>query len=399
MLATAAPTAAQQAGREPAPGTSSQGGFTYINAERTVTASGRLRFWRAYANNGARVLLKVYRSEGNRLVLVGTSALELVPPGTLATFACDIPVSRQDYLGCYCPDANCVDRFPDGITLTIEGDVGTQELAQLHVEYGEPALFAGTTENIDVPAHASRELVIPAVARTPGYEGTFWQTSLDLFNTSNEETLLGLYFNRTRKDNTLPAATAQLTLPPRQSTTVDDVLLELFELEQDVGFVDIVATAPVIAHARVFTTTAQGSFGHTVPGLPARWATRAETSVPGANPNGPLQYLFEVSESEQWRSHLGVVNTSAVPLTLEVRAIRDNTPVGQSLRIDLAPHSHRQINRILTRCAVPSPSLGAIIMVAPEQGSSGSFLSYLSRIDNSSGDAVFLMGARESTLF
>ena len=136
----------QQAGRDPAPGLPQPGGVTLIDTEHPVTSSGTLDLWRATSAQGARVMLKVFRPEGNRLVLIGTSSLETVAAGEVATFSCKIPVARNDLIGCYCPDSSCVDAFTDGTTLAGDGD----EPAGYSHDPDVTASFS-VTDNLDGP--------------------------------------------------------------------------------------------------------------------------------------------------------------------------------------------------------------------------------------------------------
>lgn len=392
------PAAAQTAGRPPAAGTALPAGSTYIDQDHPVTSSGELRVWQAFASDGARVMLKVYRPEGDRLLLVGSSPLETVPAGGVATFACRIPVARNDLIGCYCPDSSCVDASGSGRTLVAVGDVGTSPAAVFAEGTGSPAIFAAGSELMDVPSTADTDLVVPAVGRTPGIGGTLWRTRLELFNTAASETSVAVFLNLSDQDNTTPAASAQLTLPPRSVVVVEDLIAESFGLDQAVGSVDVVAAAPVIAHARIANAGSDvGTFGQSVPGVPARWAVGRE-EVPGLDPNAGLVYLFQAEQTADFRTNLGVASIAATPLVVEVTARSGGEVVGTPLPLTLAPYSHTQVNRVLDALGVPPGTPGVRLEAAAAAGSEGRFFAYISRVDNGSGDAVFLLGERQPSL-
>lgn len=392
------PVAAQSAGRQPLPGTPSDGGVTLIDRDSPASQSGVLRLWRTYSTSGARVILKVYRPESDRLVLVGASALETVPPGRFATFTCMIPVSRNDYIGCYCPDSTCIDRFPNGVVFRADGDVGTVLTSQLLSESGTPALYAATTPSVDIPSTADRNLVLPVAARTPGYNNTMWLTSFELFNPSYTAVTATLFLNLSDRDNTTPAASARIEVPGRATVVFEDLMWEVFQMQQATGAVDVVALSPVLAHARISNNgTGNGSFGQLVPALPSRWAS-GKDHVAGFNPNGDNVYLFEVREDESWRTNLGVVNISSVPLTVLIRAWDDDEEVGRPLAVNVEPRSHTQISRILNVLSAPGHLHQLLLQVNAAETTSGRFFAYASRVDNRTGDAVFLMGVRESSL-
>ncbi len=397
-LAAAAALPAQEAGRDPAPGTPAPGGATYLDAEHPVTASGELRLWRVHSTSGARVMLKVWRPEGERLVQVGTSPLEAVPPGATATFVCRIPVSRGDLIGCTCPDATCVDRFADGLALVADGDVGTAPAAGFAAGVGTPALAAGTSPLLDIPSAAGTDLVLPVAARNPGLNGTRWTTDLEIFNIADRATTVALFFNLSDTDNTTPAGSAQVVVPARSVLTFSDAVGQLFALDDVTGSLDLVASAPILAHARIANIGGgQGSFGQHVPAVPAEWAV-GDDGEPGLAPNADVVQLFEVREDTAWRSNLGVVNVAAVPLEVEVRALTGTVVVGSTLALQLPPFAHTQVTRVLDLIGVAPGTPGVRLVVAAAPGTGGRLLAYLSRVDNLTGDAVFVPGATQLPL-
>ena len=387
---------AQQAGQDPVPGQPQPGGTTFIDLAYPVTSSGTLDLWRAAGPQGTRVMLKVYRPDGNRLVLVGTSPLETITADGIATFACRIPVARNDLIGCFCPDSSCVDAFSDGDAMSAIGDLGSSPLSDYALDTGTPAIFAAGSLLADVPSTASSDLVVPVVARTPGFNSTVWSTGLEIHNTSDRPTQVALFFNRSDTDNTTPAATAQAMIDPKSTLVFDDLLAEAFELDDDTGSVDIVSTEPVFAHARIANSGgASGSYGQSAPAVPVAWAL-GEDAVPGANPDAGNATLFECREDAEFRCNLGIASVANVPVAVVVTARVGSDTVGTPLSLDLNPFSHTQVNRILQAMGI-SGTGGVRLEVSAAAGSSGRFLAYMSSIDNQSGDAVFLLGDREST--
>ena len=398
LMAVALVADGQTAGREPLAGIPLPGGATFIDLVHPVTSSGELRVWRAASSEGARVMLKVYRPDGGRLLLVGTSPLETVAAGTVGTFACRIPVARNDVIGCFCPDSSCVDAYPDGRILTAAGDSGTSDAIDFTDGTGSPSIFATGSRLADVPSTAGTDLVVPAVGRTAGVGGTVWSTRLELFNTADTVTEVALHLNVSDRDNTSPAASAQLDVAPRATLIIEDLVSEAFGMDEAVGSVDIIASAPVIAHARIANLGSDaGTFGQAVPAIPGSWAV-GDDDVPGVNPNADLVYLFEAQEDAVFRSNLGVASVAATPLSLSVIARVGSDPVGSSLELILDPFSHTQVNRVLAEMGVPEGARGVRLEVRADAGSGGRFFAYLSRVDNGSGDAVFLLGDREMAL-
>ena len=388
---------AQQAGRDPAPGQPQAGGTTSIDLAHPVTSSGTLDLWRVTSTQGARVMLKVYRPDGDRLLLVGTSPLETVSAGDVATFSCRIPVARNDLIGCFCPDSSCVDAFSDGDTLSAVGDMGSGPLASYAPGVGSPAIFAAGSLLAEIPSTAATDLVVPVVARTPGLNGTVWSTSLEIHNPSDGIAQIALFFNRSNANNTTPAASAQAEIQPKATLVFDDLLDEAFTLSDDVGSVDIVSSESVFAHARIANYGGvAGSFGQSAIAVPVVWAL-GEDDVPGTNPDASSATLFECREDADFRCNLGIASVANVPLMVTVTAWIGPDAVGTPLALDLEPFSHTQVNRVLQSMGI-SAADGVRLEVSANPGSSGRFFAYISSVDNQSGDAVFLLGDREPTL-
>ncbi len=388
---------AQQAGRDPAPGQPLPGGTTYIDMAHPLTSSGTVDLWRAASTQGARVMLKVYRPDGDRLVMVGTSPLQTVTAGEVATFSCRIPVARNDLIGIFCPDSSCVDAFSDGETLSAPGDLGTTLLASYTPGVGSPAIFAAGSLLADVPSTAATDLVVPVVARTAGLNGTVWSTSLEIHNTGDGVAQIAIFFNRSNQNNTTPAASAQAEIQPKGTLVYGDLLVEAFELAEDVGSVDIVSSEPVFAHARIANYGGvAGSFGQSAMAVPVVWAL-GEDDVPGANPDADVATLFECREDADFRCNLGIANVANAPLTIAVRAWIGPDATGTPLNLELEPFSHTQVNRVLRSMEV-SAAGGVRLEVSAGPGSAGRFFAYMSSVDNRSGDAVFLLADRKPTL-
>jgi len=239
--------------------------------------------------------------------------------------------------------------------------------------------------------------VVPVVARTPGLNSTVWSTSLESQNTSDRAADIALFFNRSDQDNTTPAASAQAVIPPNGLLVFDDLLDEAFELLEDVGSVDILSTEAVYAHARIANFGGDaGSYGQTVSAVPVEWAL-GEDDVPGTNPDADMATLFECREDAGFRCNLGIASVANVPISVTVTGRIGPDAVGAPLTLELDPFSHTQVNRVLQAMGI-SAARGARLEISAVGGSTGRFFAYISKVDNLSGDAVFLFGDREPTL-
>jgi len=239
--------------------------------------------------------------------------------------------------------------------------------------------------------------VAPVAARTAGLGGTVRTTSLELFNTADEECLVALYFNLSGEDNTSPAAPAQLRFPSRDTVTYDDLLVEALGVVHASGSADIVSAHPIIAHARIANQgMAAGGYGQVVPAVPVARAL-GDDDMAGANPNSYVYYLFELREDDGLRTNMGVARVSGVPRGVDLEALVGTTQTGGTLRVDLQPYSHLLLVQVLETMGVPFATPGVRLNVAAA-GSSGRFLACASRVDNTTGDGSFYLGVRERPL-
>jgi hypothetical protein len=145
------------------------------------------------------------------------------------------------------------------------------------------------------------ELFVPIAARTPGANETRWRTDLVLSSRNEtEETSVSIIYQATGGT----PIQSQVTLTPRQTVTVVDILSESFNREQSYGTLWLGssnANVKIAAHARIYNTgNAAGEFGQIVQALPIEQLGRKAW----------LQGLIGIRGN---RTNIGVANPNNTP--------------------------------------------------------------------------------------
>jgi hypothetical protein len=222
--------------------------------------------------------------------------------------------------------------------------------------------------------------IVPAVARIPGTGGTFWSSSVSMWNTSGNVAWIDLEYLPERTDNSRGGQRApSIRLDPHQSLHIGDVLLDAFDIENGKGALVVDSTRPITVVSRVFTDCEAcpngGTSGNGVRTVPAADLAPGPTVLPG------------VRLRDGFRTNVGVVTGDrSVSFTFDLR------DAGGTLRStafqSVPPRTLRQLSvEKLFGNGVPKPDpAGSIVVKA-----SRPYAAYLTVIDGTSQDPVFVM--------
>ncbi|HUR83685.1 MAG TPA: protease inhibitor I9 family protein [Thermoanaerobaculia bacterium] len=173
---------------------------------------------------------------------------------------------------------------------------------------------------------ASRDLFIPLAGRTPGANGTFWQTDLVITNHSPEYSTLRVHIDFYPGDG---HEQFDVDVPAQSSIVVEDFVQTRLGHDAAIGTLRITSAttdAQLGAHAIVHNTGGTEPLGQTVQALPVS-SLRERSRVGGLLAGGGH------------RSNVGVGNPhdDFVDVTL-------STPHGNDMKVRLGPHSALQID-------------------------------------------------------
>jgi PKD repeat protein len=222
------------------------------------------------------------------------------------------------------------------------------------------------------PAPGGSSLILPAVGRAPGANGTFWRSDVTLFNPNATSMHGSLRFLAAGSDNS-SGATRAISLAPGQTSTIADVL-SFVGLTSGSGALEVLWTdVPPVVTSRTYTTaSAGGTYGQSIDPVAA---FTTDTFVPG------------LRSDASFRSNIGFVNGSTSTIGVAVTLL---SPLGQTVAtgfVALPPKSQGQYSLTGLFPNVNPATLGTFTLQAHTD--TPSLFAYGSIVDNASGDPVF----------
>ncbi len=248
-------------------------------------------------------------------------------------------------------------------------------------------LFAQESNNLVQPLGSAPQIVIPAAGATPGANGTFFRSDINLINYANREQRVRLRW--------LPEGTSGASIPVRevtlsplsgiqsedfvttvmQQTGLGAILISAVDAE---GALD--ATARLYATSRIWTPQ-PGTAGTTSQTFP---------TVPTSILSGARLSLIGLKRDDRYRLNVGVVNLDATN-TQTYRVIlagTNPTLAPEIVTVTVPPLSMEQI-------PLNGPSHASVQLAVTNESApvnSPLWLAYGSSVDNVTGDSWSMIG-------
>lgn len=276
------------------------------------------------------------------------------PPDLVTTFGRDtIPVDSLDgFRG----------RSAAGEWRLRVADVAFADLATIRA-WSLIIQFAGDEPSIPRTVAARRQ-VIPVVGSAPGANGTFFQSDLQLLNRGTRETEVTLTFTPSTSDGRITFGAVRVIVPPGRAVAFRDVVQPLFATR---GTGQLEIAGDVLASARTYTTSDEGTFGLFSPAMDVEDAPSPA-------------FIVHLRNDESFRSNIGFAEVSGNS-TRVVIELRSASGLEQVLSHEVLPFSHVQ---------VPVGMRGEQIYARVTVEGTGRVLAYGAMIDNRSGDPIFV---------
>ncbi|MGE5276280.1 MAG: S8 family serine peptidase [Acidobacteriota bacterium] len=266
-------------------------------------------------------------------------------------------------------------RPPNGVwTLTVEDEVRDTPSLQgrirnfaIQMQPGEPAA--------SIPPNVVGR-VLPVM--THGQGSKFFLSDLHVFNPGPAPREFSLYFVP-RGRTGAQASLATRTVGAGQVLSIDDVIANQFGFSDSIG--PIVATSAdpnFLISGRLYTDTANGSFGHTVPGF---------STAEGLAFGGGTATANGLVKSSEFHSNIGFTEVSGAPVQVRVDAVgEDGTPLG-SISIVADPDTTPILGDIIRTLGLAgSPNFSVNFTVTSTVGRVIPFATY---VDDVTGDTIF----------
>jgi hypothetical protein len=248
------------------------------------------------------------------------------------------------------------------------------------IAYATMADNDSTDSAVFLGKQPATEWVVPAVARVPGSGGTFWSSSVSLWNTTGNTAWVDLEFLPEKTNNSSGGLLAnRFKLNPYESRTLSDVLGDRFDIDSGKGTLIVKTTRPTTITSRVFTDCEAcpqgGSSGNGVRTVPSVALVSGEKVLPG------------VRILDGFRTNIGVVTGDRfVTFTFDLR------DQGGTLRAStfktVPPRTMQQwsIGKLFGSGFVAPDPAGSVVVSANRP-----YLTYMTVVDGSSQDPVFVM--------
>ncbi len=197
-----------------------------------------------------------------------------------------------------------------------------------------------------------------------------------------------------------PISSSPITLAPRETKLLADVLLSTVPADGQVGTLEWQSDRPIMGGMRSYTAPSGctgGTFGAFLPGIPTTESMGPKQSA--TDSSNVLQIFGTSSGDPNYRTQIDVINTSSGSVTIEVKVI---DPVTALIYVNnsyaVAGKSLFRVGRILESSAIPVIN-GLRVTVAIKEGTAvaaGGLLAVGETLDNRSQDQYAFVGLRQS---
>lgn len=264
-------------------------------------------------------------------------------------------------------------------------------------------LVASAARGAYSPATTSGWFIV--AGRVAGFGGAQFRTDVWFFNpdAANIANVTLIFHGQVSSGGAAPApiSSSPITLFPRETRYLPDVLLAEVSADGQVGALEWSSDLPILGGMRSFTAPSGctgGTFGAFQPGIPTTESMTAKQAP--ADSANVLQMFGTNSGDPSYRTQLDVANTSTVPVPIEVRVVDPVTAAvyGGIQSYTIAPKSLLRVGRILEIVGAPLVN-GLRVTVAIKEGTavpSGGILAVASTLDNRSQDQYAFIGQRQS---
>ncbi|HEY3051963.1 MAG TPA: hypothetical protein VGK04_01090, partial [Thermoanaerobaculia bacterium] len=225
---------------------------------------------------------------------------------------------------------------------------------------------------------SANHYVLPGMAQSTGANAN-WRSDVRLLNAGTTSVPATITYYE--QNNPEPHSVTR-TINPGQMLVFDQALQSLFGLASSAGGALVVTTptdSKLIATARTYNLTSEGTYGQFVPGV---------TPTEGVGVKDRALQVLQAEKSDRFRTNLGIVELTGNPVTVQISAYTPDTKISVSTEWPLGPNAFVQLNDILGRLNIAS-AYNARISLKVISGN-GRIAGYGSLIDNRTSDPTYI---------
>jgi len=220
-------------------------------------------------------------------------------------------------------------------------------------------------------------LIVPAAASLNGAYGSVWKSELTLHNTGSRAIDLTLVYH----DQTGPAQTATVSVPARQTVSLDDIVRTKFNRESSLGAIEIkVADADLnrlAVTSRTSNVLGTAEFGQDIPAILSTDAANA----------GDVAVISGPDSAANFRFNAGLYTLSATSIRWELIHADGTVAANQTIDYAAGVQNQYSVASLFNTTLQDNDVVYANVL-------SGSAIFYGSVINQTSGDPSFVPGIR-----
>jgi hypothetical protein len=220
-------------------------------------------------------------------------------------------------------------------------------------------------------------LVVPVAGSAPGANGSMWKSDLTPHNTGSRAIVATLRYH----DQSGAAGTAAVTVSPRGTVTLSDVVRDTFNLENTLGAIEInIADSDanrVAITSRTFNALGTGQFGQDIPAIRS---TDAATAGDVAVIEGP-------GSAAEFRFNAGIYALTASSVRWDLIHSDGTVAASQTVSYEAGVQNQFNVASLFNTDLANSDVVHAAVL-------SGSAIFYGSIVNQQSGDPSFVPGIR-----
>jgi hypothetical protein len=221
-------------------------------------------------------------------------------------------------------------------------------------------------------------MVIASAGRTPGANGTFWQSDVTLFNTGTSRLTVTVAYTPSLADLTNRSASTSVAVDPNTTVAMSDIGLRLGVNNGSGSLLLTSSGSGLVATSRTYTSRADGgTFGQAIP---PRLATAVSSSI-----------VTGLRSDSFYRANIGLLNGGTGTIVVELTLLAANGSTVATASTTLPAGANIQASTAGFFPGVNAATLGAFTVRARTSSPSAMF-AYASVIDNSSGDPIYIAG-------
>jgi len=221
-------------------------------------------------------------------------------------------------------------------------------------------------------------LFIPAAANAEGSGGSFFVSTADVHNAGVDTASFRLLWLPRNTNNVMPEESAIFTLEPGAVRRFDNLLGDVFNAVGAIGAVAVLSDSQDLkVMSRTFNDTEDGTFGQSIPGVAAA----------DLIPAGAQARLLFLTENDEFRTNLGLVNGIGAPITVQWELFAADGASLDTGETQLRAWENRQILRVLADFAPIEAAYADVWTIT----TGGAFTCYGSVLDELSSDPTTVL--------